>query len=242
MPNLPRAKILPHLHRKLPRFPAEAEMQSVAERGRRRIRALLAAGALFVTLFAGYPLMNRIGRHETVNSAATVTACDKLAAHPSDTQKLTIGVNQEQMDVAAAKTACIQALTAHPHDGRTLYQLSRTYIGDRDFQAGLTYLRESAESGYAQGQFSLAMFFIQGPERVAKECEGGQLLVKAARQRHFYAKIYLGRYWLDGMFKDCGLPVTDTELTQMISAAGELTASPEEQHDLTELEARWEKR
>jgi len=40
----------------------------------------------------------------------TVTRCDELANHPSDPLKVTPGIAQEDVDTAAAKAACAEAL------------------------------------------------------------------------------------------------------------------------------------
>jgi len=240
MPSLPPIKILPHLKRKTSRFSEDVE-QPPAERGRQRIRAALAAAALMVALFAGYPLLMRENQPAATLSPNLVTPCDRLAAHPADTQKLAVGVSQDQLDLHAARTACIQALADQPENGRILYQLSRTYMstGAGDDDSGLVYLRKSAEHGYAQGQYTLAMLLLRQPDDDAHRCDGGKLLVAAARQRHFSSKIMLGQYWLDGKFQGCALPIAHTEIGDMISQAGDMASTSEEKTELAKLAARW---
>jgi len=59
---------------------------------------------------------------------AHVTECDEFANHPSDPLKVTPGVAQEDVDTAAAKAACAQALSTDPDNGRFLYQLGRSFF------------------------------------------------------------------------------------------------------------------
>lgn len=236
MPNPPRTKVLPHLRNKKPRFPGDTETKPPSLGGR-RIRMALTAGAMLFTLFIIYPIIERTVQRQTTANINEVTDCDRFAANPDDTQKLAVGVRQEQINVGAARIACHKALLAHPDDGRILYQLSRTYIAGSDMTLGLSYLRKSADAGYAQGQFILADMLIHDGN--AEVCIGGQLLVKAARQRHFSSKIALAVNWLNGQFKSCGLDMTDGEIGQLLSAAGELAITQDEKSELSTVAGKW---
>ena len=221
MPNAPREKILPHLSRRMGRFPGDAAQPRSGARS--NVRRGLAAAALLVALFAAF------------------TDCDRLAAHPSDTQKIAPGVKQEQVDIAKGKAACIAALKRQPGDGRTLYQLGRMYFYDKDAVTGIDYFRQSAAAGYPNGMFVLGLILIQGNGTEPDTCGGGRLWVTAARARHLYSKIYLANNWRDGMFKDCGLDIAEPEIAAMLTAAGELIESPQEQDDLDQAKANWAK-
>jgi hypothetical protein len=200
----------------------------------------LTAGAMLFTLFVIYPIIERTIQREEAAGSVQVTPCDRLAAHPSDTQKLSAGVTQEEIDVAAARDACHKALVEHPGDGRILYELSRTYSAGGDAVLGLSYLRKSAEAGYAQGQFILASSLIHGAD--SHPCEGGRMLARAARQRHFPSKIALAVTWLNGSLKSCNLDVTEGEITQLLSAAAELAGTEDEKKQLAVVTAKWSER
>ena len=241
MPNAPREKILPHLSRRMGRFPGDAAQPRSGARS--NVRRGLAAAALLVALFAAFTMVEKaqsVGR-PSVDGTVRVTDCDRLAAHPSDTQKIAPGVKQEQVDIAKGKAACIAALKRQPGDGRTLYQLGRMYFYDKDAVTGIDYFRQSAAAGYPNGMFVLGLILIQGNGTEPDTCGGGRLWVTAARARHLYSKIYLANNWRDGMFKDCGLDIAEPEIAAMLTAAGELIESPQEQDDLDQAKANWAK-
>ncbi len=241
MPNAPRDKILPHLERRKGRFPGDAERRQ--GRARWNIRRGLAAAALLVALFAAFTMLERTqapGRART-DGTSVVTPCDRIAAHPSDTQKLAPGVEQDKVDIAKGKEACTAALKRKPGDGRTLYQLGRMFFYNKETAAGIDYFRQSAAAGYPQGMFVLGLVLIQGNGTEPETCEGGRLWVKAARARHLYSKLYLANNWRDGMFKDCGLDIADVEIAAMLTAAADLIESPEEKDDVDQAKANWAK-
>jgi TPR repeat protein len=207
------------------------------------IRRGLAVAALLVTLFAAFTMLERTqsaGRPRN-DGTVRVTACDRIAAHPSDTQKIAPGVEQDQVDIAKGKQACTAALKQQPGDGRTLYQLGRMFFYDKDTATGVDLFRQSAAAEYPQGMFVLGLVLIQGNGAEPNTCEGGRLWLKAARARHLYSKLYLANNWRDGMFKDCGLDTNDAEIARMLTAAEELIESPSEKDDVDQAKANWAK-
>lgn len=210
-------------------------------RSSRKMRTASTIIALFIALGAGLQIIMR--RDDLVGGPANkVTECDRLAAHPSDTQKLAPGIGQADVNIPAARKACQQALAANPGDGRTLYQLGRTFFYERDYEPGIAYFRQSDAAGYAQGQFVLGLILVQGNGTEPDTCAGGALWVKAARQRHFYSKIYLANNWLDKMFAACDLGITEQEIDGMVSAAEELADTPNQKDDVVMLRKNWNSR
>ena len=241
MTNEPPKKFWPHLARKSKRFPENSSAVARPEEGHPRLRKALSGAALLVALFAFAPLVSRVQDRmsNAKDGVARVTDCDRVAAHPSDTQKLAPGLAQDKVDIAAGKAACAEALQRQPGDGRTLYQLGRMYFYGREFEPALDYMRQSAAAGYAQGQFVLGLILVQGNGTAPDACEGGRLWVKAARQRHLYSKLYLASNWRDGMFKDCRLDVSDAEIEAMLTAADDLVVTQEQRDDLAQAKANW---
>jgi TPR repeat protein len=126
-----------------------------------------------------------------------------------------------------------------PGNGRIFYQLGRTYFYNRELERGIAYFRQSADAGYAQGQFVLGLILMQGNGIEPDACAGGKLWLGAARQRHLYSKIYLGQNWLDGLFAECDLGVTRQELDGLVSAAEELADTEIQRDDLAQLKKNW---
>jgi TPR repeat protein len=206
-----------------------------------KIRAISTAFALLLALYFVMPYIFREPQDQ-VTAGSRVTDCDRLAAHPSDTQKLAPGIEQADVDIAAAKRACHAALADNPGDGRTLYQLGRGYFYNDEKEQGIAYFRQSAAAGYAQGQFVLGLILMQGNGTEPDTCAAGRLWIEAARQRHLYSKIYLGQNWLDGTLADCALDLTEQELDGMVAAAEALADTPQQKDDVAMLRANWDAR
>ena len=205
-----------------------------------KIRMVTAIFGLFVAIIAATQLIARED-DESVR-AARVTDCDRLAAHPSDTQKLAPGVVQAEVDIPTARKACQNAHDQSPNDGRILYQLGRTYFYNKDFEKGIAYFRLSDAAEYAQGQFVLGLILVQGNGAEPDTCTGGALWIKAARQRHLYSKIFLANNWLDGMFAECKFNITEQEIEGMVSAAEELADTSTQHEDVDTMRKNWESR
>ncbi|WP_282609187.1 caspase family protein [Pelagibius sp. Alg239-R121] len=80
--------------------------------------------------------------------AAPVSACDRLAAHPADSQRVVEGVAWDLMDGRAAVRACEDAVKLHPQELRFQYQLGRALLRAKRRDEGLPYLFDVAEKGY----------------------------------------------------------------------------------------------
>lgn len=189
--------------------------------------------ALF-TLLVAAPLWA-----SAAHAAAPQTNCDLLAAHPSDTQKAAPGVEQEDFDIPAARAACREALNTYPEEGRFAYQYGRSFFYEGKYEAALSYFEQAAASGHAQGQLVLGLVLMGGYAGDPDVCEAGRWWLAGARQQHLYSKIYLLQNWIDDMFEDCGLDLTESEADGMINEAEELVASDQARDDLEQLKDSW---
>lgn len=172
-------------------------------------------------------------------AAAPQTQCDLLAAHPSDTQKAAPGVEQEDFDIPKARTACRDALDTYPNEGRFAYQYGRSFFYDGDYGAALPYFKQAAAAGHAQGQLVLGLVLMGGYAGDPEICEAGRWWLAGARQTHLYSKIYLLQNWIDGLFAECGLDLTDLEAAQMIEDAESLVTTDQARDDLEQLKDGW---
>jgi len=230
------------LRSKTPRFPTQTERLSSSQRLRQRVRMALAVAALGVAFVAIYPMYERMIEGGNAHDAVTVTPCDRLAAHPDDLEKRAPGISTSDMDMIAARKACHRVVEKRPDDARAVLQLSRTYIEGGDPHTGLRYLRRAVTLGYAQAQFALAVMTADGTQIEQDICGSGRLFMAAARQRHLLAKVRLVNGWMDGLYKDCALDVSDAELTLMVSGARELTTTADEEALVRSLAERWAKK
>lgn len=172
-------------------------------------------------------------------SAAPQTQCDLLAAHPSDTQKAAPGVEQENFDIPNARTACREALDAYPEEGRFAYQYGRSFFYEGDYVVALPYFKQAAATGHAQGQLVLGLVLMGGYAGEPEVCEAGRWWLEGARQTHLYSRIYLLQNWIDGLFEDCGLDLTESEAAQMIEDAEMLVTTDQARDDLDQLKDAW---
>jgi tetratricopeptide (TPR) repeat protein len=216
--------------------------EEIATKRSNRIRLVSAILGLFIAIGAAAQLIARKDADMASAGTARVTDCDRLTAHPSDTQKLAPGIVQAEVDIPRARAACELAYKQAPNDGRILYQLGRTYFYDKQYETGIGYFKQSDAAGYAQGQFVLGLILVQGNGTEPDTCAGGELWMKAARQRHLYSKIFLANNWIDDMFAECNLAITDQEIDGMVSAAQELADTEQQREDVANMRKNWETR
>ena len=180
-----------------------------------------------------------VASYTSALAQAPQTACDRLAAHPSDTQKAAEGVEQEDFDIPAARAACKEALDAYPNEARFSYQYGRSFFYEDNYEAAMPYFERAAALGSAQAQLVLGLVVMGGFVGDPDVCRAGDLWLSAARQNHLYGKIYLLQNWLDGMFEDCGLDLTAEDAEAMVSSAVALANTPQAKDDVAQLKDSW---
>lgn len=100
-------------------------------------------------------------------SAADPTDCDRLAASPTDPNRVGAGVGLYGIEPAAAIAACERALAADPGNPRLTFNLGRAHdaqsLTDKQakMQAGQRF-KAAADSGYPAAQVALAPFYWFG--------------------------------------------------------------------------------
>ena len=158
--------------------------------------------------------------------AETITECDRLANHPSDPNKLTPGIAQADVDTAEAKRACASALAADHGNGRLLYQLGRAHFYEGDYERGPTLILQSADTGYAQGQFVYGLILSGGYIGDVDYCQVGRWWLKAAHQNHFWAQIYLIDAEIENLFVDCRLNLSEQIMIQYLENLRSIARDP----------------
>jgi TPR repeat protein len=160
---------------------------------------------------------------EAVPEPAEPTECDRLAAHPSDPDKLTEGVTTAQVRGwnDAAIWSCRQAVARHGGDARQRYQLGRAlfYAGQR--KEALEHLAVAAAARYRQAQFVLGLMYTDGVPGVleADSCAALKLWQDAAARDHFAARVALGRDWARGSYRQCDSPPTAAQVDGWLASA-----------------------
>jgi TPR repeat protein len=128
--------------------------------------------------------------------AESVTDCDRLAAAPSDADRLAPGVAVAALDFGAALAACRKDLAAAPGNPRLGYQLGRLLAAARD-PAGLGHLERAAKAWPAARHLFgviLGSDYL-GPADAERSLA---LIEKAAAAGHTASQVHLGRRYREG--------------------------------------------
>ena len=82
---------------------------------------------------------------------SVITACDLLAGHPSDPDKLGPGAPSEvvSQDLDTAIAVCRRDLDNDPDNARLMYNLGRVTFYNGELADGLEFVLQSAERGHA---------------------------------------------------------------------------------------------
>ncbi len=83
-----------------------------------------------------------------VRAAVPLTECDLLAAHPTDPDRVALGVYWNVMDGRKAMKACAEVVKQYPDSLRLAYQYGRSLIRMRLVDEALPYLFAAANGGY----------------------------------------------------------------------------------------------
>jgi len=142
-----------------------------------------------------------------VEAAAGPTECDRLAAHPSDPDKVLDGVSSSDVRGwnEAAIWACREAVKREPGNARVRYQLGRALFYDGQKAEALGHLDAAASAKHRQAQFVYGLMFTDGVDGVlvADGCKALALWQDAASRGHFAARVALGRDWVRGRYAAC---------------------------------------
>jgi hypothetical protein len=153
-------------------------------------------------------------------AAEDVTECDRQASHPSDPEKILPGLNDDEMNFAAAQVACEAAVQKDPNNKRLRYQLGRAYFYDKKFAQGLPHVKWAADQGYQQAQFVYGYIVDNGFAGVTKEpCLVEDYWVKSARQGRMAARISYPHHVVRGLFKGCTQQANNDEMQGFLDAA-----------------------
>jgi len=153
----------------------------------------------------------------------SVTECDRLAAHPSDPDKVTAGVPTAEVKGwnESAIWACRAAVKEAPGDPRQRYQLGRALFYDGERAEALEHLDVAASGKYRQAQFVLGLMYTDGVPGIlaAEACKALGLWQEAASRGHFAARVALGRDWARGAYRGCEDVPSAEEVDAWLAAA-----------------------
>lgn len=181
---------------------------------RRSFRIAPRAGFALVALLA-------LGALALPQAHADVTDCDRVAAHPSDPDKVLPGFSRAQIDLPKAIDICRRVLAERPRHARTAFTLGRVLFYSQRTAEALPYLEQAAAAGYRQAIFVLGFVYYDGRQVKRDDCRAAELWQKSVALEHPWTGAYLVTGYLEGRFKACGLELGDAEIDRYATLARE---------------------
>lgn len=174
------------------------------------------------------------------SAPVVVTECDRLAAHPSDPDRVTAGVPESKVDTAAAIPACQTAVAADPANGRLNYQMARAlgYAG-RGKEAA-PYREAAVAADYPQALFVVGYVHLLGLNDAPKDaCKAGELIRRSALKGRHAGLVGFPHWALQGAFTGCAVKQDKAEMQAFLEQAKPLSRGDYYQTLLIEsIEAR----
>lgn len=146
-----------------------------------------------------------------------VNDCDRLAAAPTDPDKVSAGVLMGAVDASAAIAACEQAVRRHPEAGRFQFQLGRSFHAEESYDQALAWYREALENGYGLAQVSIGVMYAYGQGVDEDGGEAEHRLRAAAAGGYAPAPYFLGVMYAYGQ----GVEQDDREAARWFLEAAE---------------------
>lgn len=148
-----------------------------------------------------------------------VYECDKLASHPDDPDRVTRGLEREEMNLPVAEAACRKAVAAVPGSARANYHLGRALYYQGKQAESLPYLERSAAIGYRQAIFVLGYALTFGGDIPKDMCRTKELWRRGVGLDHPWSGYYLADKQISGGFESCPQPVSKDEVRRAMKLA-----------------------
>jgi TPR repeat protein len=126
---------------------------------------------------------------------APPTECDRLAAHPADSQRVAGGVQYDLMDFRGAIRACGEALKQYPGSPRLHYQLGRALLRGQRREEAMAHLLEAADKGHLAAFGTLGNVYAGDLRNPA---EGLRWLQRGIERGDDASRLILGEMYVDG--------------------------------------------
>jgi hypothetical protein len=155
------------------------------------------------------------------------TACDLLAAHPDDPQRVAPG--RERADIArdypGAIAACESAVARDPENPRLRYQLARVLGYSGQGKLAMPHREKAIAGGYPQALFVNGFLYLTGQNENPKDpCRAGELMRESAIEGRLAGLLGFPRYALLGTFAGCAVRQDRAEMLGFLDAARQQVA------------------
>jgi len=150
------------------------------------------------------------------------TACDLLASHPDDPNRVAPGRDRAEIakDFPGAIAACRSAVDRDPGNPRLQYQLARVLGYSGQGTLAMPHRAKAVEGRYPQALFVVGFLYLTGQNENPKDpCRAGELMRESAIEGRIAGQIGFPRYAVQGVFAGCDVKVDGTEMLGFLDAA-----------------------
>jgi hypothetical protein len=155
--------------------------------------------------------------------SSAITPCDRLAAHPSDPDKLVPGVSQAELLAAGADLAikaCEEAVAADSQNPRLNYQLARSLGYSGRGNEAQAYRDRAVTGDYPQALFVVGYVYLTGNGAPKDVCKAAPLIRRSALAGRFAGLVGYPHYVATGVFESCrNVAVNVPELLGFLDSA-----------------------
>ena len=155
------------------------------------------------------------------------TACDLLAAHPDDPDRVAPGRERAEIakDYAGAIAACESAVARDPEHPRLRYQLARVLGYSGQGKLAMPHREKAIAGRYPQALFVNGFLYLTGQnENPQDTCKAGELMRESAIEGRLAGLLGFPRYAIQGTFAGCTVKQDRAELLAFLDAARQQVA------------------
>ena len=155
------------------------------------------------------------------------TACDLLAAHPDDPDRVAPGRERAEIakDYAGAIAACESAVARDPENPRLRYQLARVLGYSGQGKLAMPHREKAIAGRYPQALFVNGFLYLTGQnENPQDTCKAGELMRESAIEGRLAGLLGFPRYAMQGTFAGCTVKQDRAELLAFLDAARQQVA------------------
>jgi hypothetical protein len=166
------------------------------------------------------------------------TACDVLASHPDDPNRVAPGRDRTEIakDFPGAIAACRSAVDRDPENPRLQYQLARVLGYSGQGKLAMPHRAKAVDGRYPQALFVVGFLYLTGQNENPKDpCRAGELMRESAVEGRIAGQIGFPRYAMQGLFDGCDVNVERTELLGFLDGAARQVAGDYYRTMLVEL-------
>ena len=155
------------------------------------------------------------------------TACDVLAAHPDDPNRVAPGRERAEIakDYAGAIAACEAAVARDPENPRLRYQLARVLGYSGQGKLAMPHREKAIAGRYPQALFVNGFLYLTGQNENPQDvCKAGELMRESAIEGRLAGLLGFPRYAIQGTFAGCTVKQDRAELLAFLDAARQQVA------------------